>query len=46
MEFEHGEKLKLLPCKHHYHGECIDQWLNCSKKCPTCSHELDCGECK
>jgi hypothetical protein len=31
VEFEDGEKLKLLPCKHQYHGECIEQWLNINK---------------
>jgi len=35
VEFEDGEKLKLLPCKHQYHGECIEQWLNINKVLST-----------
>mmetsp|Transcript_40606 Transcript_40606/g.75989 ORF Transcript_40606/g.75989 Transcript_40606/m.75989 type:complete len:249 (-) Transcript_40606:298-1044(-) len=39
-EFETGETLTQLPCKHHYHGMCIQQWLTINKLCPMCSKEV------
>ncbi|KAK9808802.1 hypothetical protein WJX72_003943 [[Myrmecia] bisecta] len=40
MEFERGEEVKLLPCKHFYHPDCINQWLNINKVCPVCHTEV------
>ncbi|KAL4490259.1 hypothetical protein ABPG72_004298 [Tetrahymena utriculariae] len=40
-EFENGEKLKQLPCKHIYHPECVDNWLKQEKKCPVCKGEIN-----
>ncbi|KAF9325732.1 E3 ubiquitin-protein ligase rnf13, partial [Podila minutissima] len=40
-EFEEGEELRLLPCRHEYHCECIDPWLTRkSSTCPLC--KFDC----
>jgi hypothetical protein len=35
MEFEAGEDVRLLPCSHMYHPDCIGQWLHISKV-PLC----------
>jgi len=35
-----GTKLKVLPCKHEYHSECVNEWLASSKKCPVCSQDV------
>ena len=33
----HGaERVRLLPCRHVYHCECCDPWLERSNSCPTC----------
>lgn len=40
LEYEEGDKMLRLPCKHHYHSECIQQWLERNKVCPVCSAEV------
>lgn len=30
----------LLPCKHAFHQDCIDQWFAIRYNCPTCSTEF------
>uniref|UniRef100_A0A804MQ98 RING-type domain-containing protein n=1 Tax=Zea mays TaxID=4577 RepID=A0A804MQ98_MAIZE len=40
VELEEGESLIALPCKHLYHPECINQWLQINKVCPMCSAEV------
>ncbi|KAI3717023.1 hypothetical protein L1987_68329 [Smallanthus sonchifolius] len=34
------ERVAQLPCKHHYHGECIVPWLSIRNTCPVCRFEL------
>uniref|UniRef100_A0ACD5XUY1 Uncharacterized protein n=1 Tax=Avena sativa TaxID=4498 RepID=A0ACD5XUY1_AVESA len=46
VEFEDGESLVALPCKHSYHPECINQWLQINKVCPMCSAEVSTSENK
>ena len=38
--YVNGTKCKRLPCKHDYHAECVNKWLETAKKCPVCSKEV------
>ena len=39
-----GEKVKRLPCLHHYHSDCIFPWLKIKNTCPLCRFELQAEE--
>ncbi|XP_072968524.1 E3 ubiquitin ligase BIG BROTHER-related-like [Typha angustifolia] len=44
VEYEEGESLVVLSCKHTYHSECINKWLQINKVCPMCSTEVSTSE--
>lgn len=39
--FEINEDVKILPCKHAFHKECVDAWLSDHKTCVTCKQSID-----
>ncbi|XP_051148735.1 E3 ubiquitin ligase BIG BROTHER-related-like isoform X2 [Andrographis paniculata] len=40
LDYEDGDTLTVLSCKHTYHPECINNWLQINKVCPVCSAEV------
>ncbi|KAJ8909168.1 hypothetical protein NDN08_005861 [Rhodosorus marinus] len=39
-EVDPGDKMRILPCLHQFHSECVDQWLLANAKCPTCKYSI------
>lgn len=40
-EYEEGEQLVCLPCKHVYHEDCISSWCTNHIRCPLCNLDLE-----
>jgi len=40
-DYETSEVIRILPCQHHFHSGCVDQWLITNKSCPFCKQEID-----
>lgn len=40
-DFSKGEEVRVLPCNHKFHPDCVDPWLlNVSGTCPLCRIDL------
>ncbi|AES96776.1 anaphase-promoting complex subunit 11 RING-H2 finger protein [Medicago truncatula] len=43
-EFEVGGVVKEMPCKHRFHGKCIEKWLGIHGSCPVCRYHMPVDE--
>ncbi len=43
-DYEAGDTLRTLLCQHHFHKECVDQWLRKSRHCPLCTQDVATAE--
>eukprot|EP00051_Salpingoeca_urceolata_P027259 m.480654 g.480654 ORF g.480654 m.480654 type:complete len:419 (-) comp21917_c0_seq1:296-1552(-) len=39
-DFDDGEELRVLPCKHEFHQACVDPWLTSNQTCPLCKANI------
>ncbi|KAJ2708741.1 hypothetical protein H4R19_004599 [Coemansia spiralis] len=42
-DYEEGDILRLLPCRHHMHQACVDEWLHINQTCPLCKQSVTGG---
>lgn len=42
-DYKIGDKVRVLPCKHQFHIDCVDKWLPLKKVCPLCRHDITKG---
>ena len=38
--YEASQSLRVLPYAHHFHKECVDEWLLVNSTCPTCRKSM------
>lgn len=39
-DLSEGREAVSMPCSHLFHGDCIEEWLNTSHKCPICRFKM------
>ena len=39
-DFGVGESLRVLPCGHKYHANCVGHWLRIKAACPMCNQKV------
>lgn len=40
QSYSNHDEVRTLPCKHFFHSNCVDEWLERSSSCPICATEL------
>mmetsp|Transcript_58768 Transcript_58768/g.108471 ORF Transcript_58768/g.108471 Transcript_58768/m.108471 type:complete len:698 (+) Transcript_58768:76-2169(+) len=39
-EFQEGDSIRVLRCRHVFHSQCVDEWLSRETHCPLCRESL------
>jgi len=39
-DYEKGDELAVLPCRHAYHTQCVGEWLKRQNSCPCCRQAI------
>lgn len=40
-DYEEGDRLTHLPCRHAFHRDCVEKWLDSySRHCPVCKETV------
>lgn len=42
--YEEGDELRILPCSHHFHLGCADEWFKITATCPLCVRPINPGQ--
>lgn len=40
-EYENGDEIQILACKHSYHKKCINEWMSICQTCPICKASIN-----
>ncbi|XP_051151521.1 uncharacterized protein LOC127265653 [Andrographis paniculata] len=41
VEYEDGDSMRVLPCRHEFHRDCVDKWLKeIHRVCPLCRGDI------
>eukprot|EP00475_Leptophrys_vorax_P010072 TRINITY_DN16739_c0_g1_i1.p1 TRINITY_DN16739_c0_g1~~TRINITY_DN16739_c0_g1_i1.p1 ORF type:complete len:600 (-),score=142.82 TRINITY_DN16739_c0_g1_i1:1419-3218(-) len=40
-DFQVNDELRMLPCLHAFHQDCVDRWLDSNLTCPICNIRVD-----
>lgn len=39
-EYADGDEIRNMLCNHHYHSDCVDEWLKQNRTCPLCKRDI------